>query len=93
MLEKFKAYLIQKGFREFSTNNNPSTAIDYCWRLEKICLHENITVEKLATDISKYLQEYSISGNKSDIGRRSHFSYYYALRQFRKFVLIQRFSA
>lgn len=30
MLNKFREYLISKGFKEYSANNSPSTCIDYC---------------------------------------------------------------
>ena len=52
MLEKFQKFLIQKGYKEFSVNGSPSTVIDYAWRLEKICLRENMTEEQLAENIT-----------------------------------------
>ena len=35
MLNQFQAYLVQRGYREYSIYGNPSTAIDYapCWIL------------------------------------------------------------
>ena len=93
MLEKFQAYLVNKGYKEFSANSNPSTAIDYKWRISKICEREGITEQALANHINEYLQLYSPKGNKWIIGRRSHVSYWNALKQFRKFVLNSRFGA
>ena len=55
MLNKFQAYLVQKGYKEFSVNGNPSTAIDYTWRVSKIIEKEGITLEALSSDITKYL--------------------------------------
>ena len=43
MLNKFQAYLVSKGYKEFSANSNPSTAIDYPWRISKIVEKEGIT--------------------------------------------------
>ena len=92
MLENFKQYLINKGYKEYSANLSPSTAIDYPWRIAKIIEKENITIEQLSTDINKYLEQYDRLGDKWTIGRRSHESYLNALRQFRKFLLLQRFG-
>ena len=92
MLEKFQKFLIQKGYKEFSVNGSPSTVIDYAWRLEKICLRENITEEQLADNITNILKQYDKTGDKWMIGKRSHESYINALKQFRKFALVQRFG-
>ena len=92
MLKQFENYLIQRGYKEFSANGNPSTVIDYSWRIAKIVEKEQITLEKLSADISKYLELYGKTGLKWVIGRRSHESYINALKQFRKFVLVSRFD-
>ena len=92
MLTQFQAYLVSKGYKEFSANSNPSTAIDYKWRISKIIEKEGITEQQLANNINEYLKLYSPNGNKWIIGRRSHVSYWNALKQFRKFVLVQRFG-
>ena len=93
MLNKFQAYLVARGYKEFSVNGNPSTACDYPWRISKIVEKEGITLEKLSTYITKYLELYGKSGKKQNIGKLSHESYINALKQFRKFVLVQRFGA
>lgn len=92
MLNKFQTYLVQKGYKEFSANGNPSSAIDYRWRLEKICLREGMTEQQLADNITNILKQYDKTGEKWSVGRRSHESYINALKQFRKFVLVQRFG-
>ena len=92
MLEKFQAYLVSKGYKEFSANGSPSTVIDYSWRLEKICLREGMTEQQLADNITNILKQYDKSGEKWSVGRLSHESYINALKQFRKFILVQRFG-
>lgn len=92
MLENFKQYLINKGYKEYSANLSPSTCQDYPYRLRRLVEKENITIEQLATDINKYIELYGKSGDKWCVGRRSHESYINALKQFRKFVLVQRFG-
>ena len=90
MLNQFQAYLVQRGYREFSINGNPSTAIDYAWRVAKVCEKENYTAKQLADNITTVLKQYDKTGDKWMIGKRSHESYINALKQFRKFVLVQR---
>lgn len=92
MLNQFQAYLVQRGYREFSINGNPSTAIDYAWRVAKVCEKENYTAKQLADNINTILEQYGPKGEKWTTGRRSHHSYFQALRHFRKFILVQRFG-
>ena len=89
MLNQFQAYLVQKGYKEFSISGNPSTAIDYAWRVAKVCEKENYTVKQLADNINTILEQYGHCGQKWTIGRRSHESYINALKQFAKFALAQ----
>ena len=92
MLRQFENYLIQRGYKQFSVNAAKSTVFDYSWRIAKICEKEQITLEKLSADITKYLELYGKTGLKWCIGRKSHESYINALKQFRKFVLVSRFD-
>ena len=92
-LENFKQYLINKGYKEYSANLSPSTAIDYPWRISKIMEKEGITLDRLSADIQKYIELYGRTGEKWCVGKRSHESYLNALRQFKKFISIQRSSA
>ena len=92
MLNKFQQYLISKNFKEFSANGSPSTVIDYAWRINKICKCEGITIEQLSSNINKYLELYGRLGEKWSTGRRSHVSYWNALKHFRKFILVSRFE-
>ena len=89
MLNQFQAYLVQKGYKEFSVSGSPSTAIDYAWRVAKVCEKENYTVKQLADNINTILEQYGYYGKKWTIGRRSHESYINALKQFAKFALAQ----
>ena len=89
MLNQFQAYLVQKRYKEFSISDNPSTAIDYAWRVAKVCEKENCTIKQLAENINTILKQYGHYGKKWTIGRRSHESYINALKQFAKFALAQ----
>ena len=92
MLENFKQYLINKGYKEYSANLSPSTCQDYPYRLRRLIEKENITIEQLATDINKYIELYGKSGEKWCVGCRSHESYINSLKHFRKFILVSRFG-
>ena len=91
-LENFRQYLISKGYKEYSANANPSTCEDYIYRLSRLLVAENITLDELSSNIQKYIDLYGRTGEKWCVGRRSHESYINALKQFRKFVLVQRFG-
>lgn len=93
MFENFRKYLVVHGFKEYSANSNPSSALDYVWRLNRICLIEGMTEQQLADNINAVLERYGRSGEQWCIGKRSHESYLNALRQFKKFISIQRSSA
>jgi hypothetical protein len=92
MLNEFQKFLINKGYKEFSSNGSPSTVIDYAWRINKICEKEGITEQQLAEHIDEYSHRYSMSGEMWYISKKSHQSYWNALRNFRKFILLSRFG-
>ena len=92
MLNKFQAYLVSKGYKEFSANSNPSTAMDYCWRIGRIIEKEGITLEEFSNNIQKYMELYKRNGERWNLSKRSHESYYNAIKNFRKFILVQRFG-
>ena len=91
-ITQFRNFLIQRGFKEYSASGRTSTCYDYCYRLCKLIEKEGITLEKLSSEIQKYLEEYGRQGPKWIIGKKSHESYYNAIKQFNKFVLVQRFG-
>ena len=85
MLNKFQDYLLSSGFTTLSS-------MDYAWRIGKIVEKEGITLDVLSSQIQTLICEYGRQGQKWCIGRRSHESYINALKQFRKFLLLQRFG-
>ena len=86
MLEKFKKYLIEKEYREFTPSGKPSTVYDYIKRVEKIRSRENLTLSELAKNISYYVDKYGPTGNESEFGKRSHNAFINALRRFGEFL-------
>jgi hypothetical protein len=85
MLEKFKLYLVNQGYSEFTPSGNPSTAYDYTKRVNKICLREAISIHNLADNISLYVDKYSSTGSESAFGKRSNNAFINALRRFEEF--------
>ena len=74
MLNQFQAYLVQRGYREFSINGNPSTAIDYAWRVAKVCEKENYTAKQLADNINTILDNMVIvviNGRLADVAMKA----------------------
>ena len=87
MLENFKNYLIDEGYREYTKHSGkPSTVYDYVKRVEKICERENISIHKLSENISFYVEEYGPTGNESEFGKKSHNAFISALKQFQNFL-------
>jgi hypothetical protein len=86
MLENFKDYLIEQGYSELTPSGNPSTVYDYAKRVEKICDRENITIKRLAENISFYVDKYGPAGNESEFGKRSHNAFISALGRFEGFI-------
>ena len=86
MLEKFKKYLIEKGYSEFTPSGKPSTVYDYIKRVERIRSRENMTLSELAENISYYVDKYGPTGNESEFGKRSHNAFINALRRFGEFL-------
>lgn len=88
MEEKFKIFLIAKGYKEYTPTGNPSTVYDYIKRIKKVCEWENMNWKLLAANIIKIRLQYDIGGIKEKQGKKSHNAVICALRQFEEFVLL-----
>ena len=86
MLKKYKIFLIQRGYKEYTPSGNPSTVYDYIKRVKKICEREKITINQLAGGISDYVKKYDTSGSEEAFGKRSHNSVINALKRFEEFT-------
>lgn len=85
MLEKFKRFLIQKGYSEYTPSGNPSTVYDYMMRVQRICERERISINQLADNISLYVKKYDTFGVDKEYGKQSHGAYINALKRFEEF--------
>ena len=87
MEEKFKNWLIQKGYSEFSGAGNPGTVYDYCKRVSRVIENEKLgSWEKLADNIGYFVKIYGPDGAKKKEGEKSHRSVINALCAFERFL-------
>ena len=81
-MEKFRKYLIEKGYSEYTPSGNPSTVYDYAKRVQRIYEREGISLRKLADNINFYVSKYDQFGDEADFGKKSHNAYINALKRF-----------
>ena len=86
-MEKFKNYLIEKGYSKYTPSGNPSTVYDYTKRVNKISEREKISLNMLASNISYYVERYDTNGEEAEYGRKSHNAYINALKRFKEFIV------
>ena len=88
MKEQFRQFLVNKGYKVVTPSGNPSTVYDYLKRIDKVCEWELIdNWTNLAKNITEIRLQYESSGEKSELGARSHNAVICALRQFEEFVI------
>ena len=86
-IEKFKDYLINKGYSS-SKPSAPtrSTVNDYCYWIARICRDEDISINELSININKYISMYDKGGPKEKVGNKSHSTLMNALRRFKEYI-------
>ena len=87
MNKNFKNWLINNGYKLFTSNNHPSTIFDYLTGVKYVCQWENKTIEQLAESISEVLPKYCDGGEHYVRGRMKSRACRCGLRQFYKFVI------
>lgn len=90
MLENFKNYLIQRGYKEYSEVGNHSTVYDYGQRIVRVCEKEGISINLLADHIGRYVEKYDNFGSEAEYGKKSSSSVINALKRFEEFSKIQK---
>lgn len=86
MLNEYRKYLVKNGFAVIVNGKN-STCYDYCRALKRVAKFENITVEKLAENISDICPLYQRGGPKQILGAGMSRSIRSSLVQLRKMML------
>lgn len=87
MKNEFKAFLIEKGYKEYTKSGFPSTVYDYLGRIEKICMWEGMSWQELAGDVDRLIPMYDIGGEKERLGNISHRAVINALKRYKEFVV------
>lgn len=87
--EKFKYYLVEKGYSLKTPSGKPSTVYDYIKRINRVCKWENINLDELAKNIHNVISMYDIGGEKEDFGHKSHNAVICALKRFSEFLVTQ----
>lgn len=90
MNKNFKNWLINNGYKLFTSNNQPSTIFDYLTGVKYVCEWENKTMDELADSISEIYPKYCDMGEHSVRGRFKSRAVRCGLRQFNKFVMESR---
>lgn len=90
MTKNFKNWLVNKGYAQFTPNNQPSTVFDYLTGVKYVCQWENKTIEQLADSISEILPKYCNMGEHFIRGRMKSRAVRCGLRQFNNFVMESR---
>ena len=86
MKERFRNYLLAKGYSELTPSGNPSTVYDYIKRIDRVCEWESVSWEILGTRIEQVVLLYDQGGAKEELGNKSHRAVINALRRFNEFV-------
>ncbi len=86
MRREFEQYLLQNGYKKYTSKGRPSTVYDYIKRIDAVCNWEQMTWDLLARSISEILPEYEQGGAKAYLGMKSHNAVRCALRCFERFV-------
>ena len=86
MKERFRHYLLAKGYSEVTPSGNPSTVYDYIKRIDRVCEWEGVSWEMLSARIEQVVQLYDHGGVKEELGNKSHRAVINALRRFMDFV-------
>lgn len=87
MQKEFRQWLVNvKHLNEYSPTGSRSTAIDYPWRISRICHAENLSWEQLAAYIDIIAPKYNKTGVMANIGKSSHESFINAIRYFKEFA-------
>lgn len=85
MKKRFRKYLIDEGYSEYTPSGNPSTVYNYPNRVNTICKWEKIDWETLSQKIDIILPQYKAGGVKEELGKKSHNAFISALKRFEEF--------
>lgn len=85
-LQRFRKYLKDKGYTEYTPSGNRSTIFDYSRWIEKICEREHISLEELNNNIVYYVAKYDIGGPEEEFGTKQHDAAKNALKRYKEYL-------
>lgn len=82
----FRKYLIDKGYKEFTSSGLDSTVGQYITAVGMVFEEERLSVEEFNRRINEICCLYDIGGAKESIGERGHRTVINALKRYREFI-------
>ncbi|HQT05094.1 MAG TPA: hypothetical protein PLU46_08925 [Thiotrichales bacterium] len=86
MKQRFKQYLIDQGYKEYTPKGQPSTVDDYVRRVDRVRSREGLTWIELAENISKIVNSYDIGGQNEVLGKKSNRTVINSLKRYEAFL-------
>lgn len=86
MKEKFREYLVQNHYREYTGNGVPSTIDKYVNSVNKVCCREGLTWEEAAYCIDDLVSDYDKGGKNEEFGNNSNRTVINALKKYRDYI-------
>lgn len=87
MIEKFKDYLRQRGYSEYTPTHQPSTVHDYPRRINYVIwLEKYQSWNDVVINIDSLLSNYGKGGSKESLGKKSNSAVINALKRFYEYL-------
>ena len=83
--DDYEAYLLNKGYAEFTPSGSYSTVPQYMSAVESVLAEERLTWSTLESQLSRIIPLYDKGGAKEALGNRSNRTWINALMRFSEF--------
>ena len=89
MFSRFKNYLIECGYKEYTPSGLPSTVYQYITAIEKVRSWEGMSYGEVDENINELCREYDLGGSKERLGATGHNTVINALKRYRFFLQLK----
>lgn len=86
MFSRFKNYLIECGYKEYTPSGLPSTVYQYVNAIEKVRVWEGFSYAEIDENIDELCREYDYGGSRAKLGAIGHSTVINALKKYRVFL-------
>lgn len=86
MQKRFRQYLIDQGYKEYTPKGHPSTVNAYIRAVDRVCKREGLTWTQLAENISNIIKSYDVGGQNEVFGKQSNRTVINALKSYEAFL-------